>query len=131
MIASQFRGMSILRGLVAVAALAAALSGCVNEPPLSAEPRPCPPWVDYPVDNHSNRDSPYLGCSNDVNLLKMVERPSDLDQGRSLGAANAGRQADAVKNYDKDQVKPFLDSSSHPSQAGSSITGGSSGGGSQ
>jgi hypothetical protein len=54
----------------------------------------------------------------------MVERPQDLDQGRPLGAANAGRQADAVKAYDKDQVRPFGDSSARPSQSGSSITGG-------
>ena len=113
---------------VAVGAFAIALAGCVvNEPPLSAQPQPCPPWVDYPVDNHSNRNSPYLGCTNDVNLLKMVERPQDLDQGRPLGAGNGGRQADAVKNYDKDQVKPFLDSSVRSSQAGAQITGGSGG----
>ena len=112
--------------LLAAGLLAVALAGCVvNEPPVSVAPRPCPTWVDYPIDNHSNRDSPYLGCSNDVNLLRMVERPSDLDQGRSLGPANGGRQADAVKNYDKDQVKPFVDSSTRPSQSGSTITGGS------
>jgi len=114
--------------LVVVGALAVALAGCVvNEPPISAQPRPCATWVDYPIDNHSNRDSPYLGCSNDVNLLKMVERPSDLDQGRPLGAPNGGRQADAVKNYDKDQVKPFVDSSVRSSQSGAQVTGGSGG----
>jgi type IV pilus biogenesis protein CpaD/CtpE len=112
--------------LVAASILAIALAACtVNEPPLSATPRPCPPWVDYPIDNHSNRTSPYLGCSNDVNLLKMVERPQDLDQGRPLGPASGGRQADAVKNYDKDQVKPFLDSGSRPSQGAAAVTGGS------
>jgi type IV pilus biogenesis protein CpaD/CtpE len=111
--------------LVGVGALAATLIGCVNEPPpVTALPQPCPPWVDYPVDNHSNRDSPYLGCANDVNLLRMVERPRDLDQGRPLGPANAGRPADAVKAYDKDQVKPFGDSSARPSQSGAALTGG-------
>lgn len=110
--------------LIAAGVLVTALAGCVNEPPVSAAPRPCAPWVDYPVDNHSNRDSPYLGCSNDVNLLRMVERPQDLDQGRPLGPANGGRQADAVKAYDKDQVRPFADSSARPSQTGSTITGG-------
>jgi pilus biogenesis CpaD protein len=115
--------------LALAGAFAVALTGCaVNEPPLSAEPRPCPPWFDYPVDNHSNRNSPYLGCSNDVNLLRMVERPQDLDQGRPLGPVNGGREADAVKNYDKDQVKPFLDNSTRPSQSGASITGNGNGG---
>lgn len=126
MTASHRRRASGCGGLVAVSALAFALGACtVNEPPLSAAPRPCPPWVDYPIDNHSNRASPYLGCSNDVNLLKMVERPQDIDQGRPLGPANGGRQADAVKNYDKDQVKPFLDSGSRPSQGSAGVTGGS------
>jgi type IV pilus biogenesis protein CpaD/CtpE len=116
------------RGLALAGACAIALAGCaVKEPPLSAAPQPCPPWVDYPVDNHSNRNSPYLGCSNDLNLLRMVERPTDLDQGRPLGPVNAGRQADAVKNYDKDQVKPFVDGSVRPSQSGASVTGGSGG----
>jgi type IV pilus biogenesis protein CpaD/CtpE len=125
MTAWQIRRLRTLGGLT-VGALALVLAGCVNEPPISAQPHPCLPWVDYPIDNHSNRDSLYLGCSNDVNLLKMVERPQDLDQGRPLGAANGGRQGDAVKNYDKDQVKPFVDSGSRSSQAGASVTGGSS-----
>jgi type IV pilus biogenesis protein CpaD/CtpE len=124
---SHIAGASSWARLVMAGAFALALAGCVNEPPLSAAPRPCPPWVDYPIDNHSNRESPYLGCSNDVNLLKMVERPKDLDQGRPLGPVNAGRQADAVKSYDKDQVKPFLDSSSRPSQSGATMTGGGGG----
>ncbi len=125
----HIRRASTWSGLVAAGAILIALAGCVvNEPPLSATPRPCPPWVDYPIDNHSNRDSPYLGCSNDVNLLRMVERPQDLGQGRPLGPANGGRAADAVKAYDKDQVRPYLDSGSHPSQVGTTITGG---GGSQ
>lgn len=128
MTASHIRRLSDWGRLVAVGALAAALAACVNEPPINAQPRPCAPWIDYPIDNHSNRDPLFLGCSNDVNLLKMVERPSDLDQGRPLGAPNAGRPADAVKNYDKDNVKPFLDSSVRSSQAGAQITGGSAGG---
>ena len=124
MTASRFRRASDWGWFLVAGTLAIALAGCVKEPPVSAAPGLCAPWVDYPVDNHSNRDSPYLGCSNDVNLLRMVERPQDLDQGRPLGAANAGRQADAVKAYDKDQVRPFGDSSARPSQSGSSITGG-------
>lgn len=128
MVASHIRAAIGWSRLAIACAFAVALTGCaVNEPPLSEVPRPCAPWVDYPVDNHSNRASPDLNCSNDVNLLRMVERPQDLDQGRPLGPANGGRQADAVKNYDKDQVKPFLDSGQHPSQSGASITGGSGG----
>jgi type IV pilus biogenesis protein CpaD/CtpE len=125
MVASHMSRGSIWARLALAGGFALALVGCtVNEPPISAVPRPCPPYVDYPVDNHSNRTSPYLGCPNDVNLLRMVERPQDLDQGRPLGPANAGRQGDAVKNYDKDQVKPYLDAGSHPSQSGASTTGG-------
>jgi pilus biogenesis CpaD protein len=127
---TQSRATQVIRWsrLLVASVLVLALVGCIEEPPLSAAPHPCPPWVDYPIDNHSNRDSPYLGCSNDVNLLRMVERPQDLDQGRALGPANAGRTADAVKSYDKDQVKPYLDAGSHPSQGGPTISGG---GGSQ
>jgi type IV pilus biogenesis protein CpaD/CtpE len=129
MVASHIRRRGSWAKLAVAGAFAVTLAGCaVNEPPLSAEPRPCAPWIDYPVDNHSNRNSPYLGCSNDVNLLRMVERPQDLDQGRPLGPANGGRQADAVKNYDKDQVKPFVDSSVRSSQSGASITGNGNGG---
>ncbi len=125
MIASHMNRIGVCARVTLAAAFAVALAGCeVNEPPLSATPRPCPAWVDYPIDNHSNRDSPYLGCSNDVNLLRMVERPKDLDQGRPLGPANGGRLGDAVKNYDKDAVKPFLDSGSRPSQSGTTVTGG-------
>ncbi|GEM_PF-2346898 len=112
-----------LRGLVA-ALLAIGLAGCVNEPPVAVNQRVCPTWVDEPADNHSNREPVYLGCSNNMNLLRMVERPQDLDQGRTLGPANAGRQADAVRAYDKDQVRPFGDSSGHPSQTGATMTGG-------
>ena len=128
MLASHIGRRTAWGSIALVSAFALALGGCtVNEPPLSATPRPCPPYVDYPVDNHSNRSSPYLGCSNDVNLLRMVERPQDLDQGRPLGPVNAGRQADAVKNYDKDQVRPYLDAGSRPSQSGNTITGGGGG----
>lgn len=101
------RTVSIAASLL-VAALGLAPAACVPAAPYpaSAAPQVCPPWIDYPADAHSNQESPYLGCSNDVNLIRMVERPKDLEQGRTLGPASGERQANAIKNYNSGPEKP-------------------------
>lgn len=90
-------------------------AGCttVNAVPESPGASACPQWAQDPADIHDNQPSPYLGCTNDVNLLRMVERPQDLQQGRTLGPTSGERQANAVKAYDTGQVKPFIDSATN------------------
>jgi len=104
-------------------------SGCAlqHEPPLPVPTaaRPCPPWVLFPANSHSNADSPYLGCSTAVNLRAMVANPADLERGRPLGPADGSRETLAVENYQQGKVKPF--SSSGSATAGGSSTSAGSG----
>ena len=73
----------------------------------STAAQPCPPWVEFPADRHSNADSPYLGCTNHVNLVNMLESPADLDQGRPLGPGSAERETVVLKDYDQNKSTPF------------------------
>ena len=89
-----------------------ALSACASgttEVPGVAGPPPCPAWVNFPADDHSNAGSPYLGCTNAGNLRNMVDNPNDLDQGRPLGPANGERETRAVHAYEQGQVKAPID----------------------
>jgi type IV pilus biogenesis protein CpaD/CtpE len=114
--------LSIL--VLAIAALGFGPSACapVEGVPESAGVHPCPNWANDPVDPYANQGSPYLGCSNDVNLLRMVERPQDLQQGRTLGPASGERQAGAVKAYDTDKVKPFSDNTANKTATSNGAT---------
>lgn len=89
----------IKAGLVVLLALVA---GC-SEPPVTmlrpTAAMPCPQWVLFPADRHSNTDSPYLGCTNEVNLRAMVANPADLERGRPLGLADGAHEARAVDAY--------------------------------
>lgn len=92
--------------------LSLALSACATgttEVPGVAAPPPCPSWVDFPADDHSNAGSPYLGCTNAANLRSMVANPNDLKQGRPLGPADGERETNAVRTYEQGQVKDFTD----------------------
>lgn len=51
---------------------------------------------------------PPTGCVNDYNLMKMVERPSDLFVGRVPGPAEAGPAAAGVERYRAGQVTPLI-----------------------
>ena len=106
------RALRFSTSVLVLAALGFAPSGCapVEGVPESAGIHPCPNFANDPIDTHANQGSPYLGCTNDVNLLRMVERPQDLQQGRALGPASGERQAGAVKAYETDKVKGFSDS---------------------
>jgi type IV pilus biogenesis protein CpaD/CtpE len=86
-----------------VFAVAVALAGCTQAPLVAA--RPCPAWVDYPADSHSNGSSPYLGCTNRANLERMLEDKRDLVAGRRLGPARGERESLAVKAYDEGKTK--------------------------
>lgn len=49
-----------------------------------------------------------LGCSTERNLAAMVADPSDLERGRTLGAADAGVIGAAIDRYRNDKVKALL-----------------------
>jgi len=91
------------RLFVAFPALAALLSGCTHVP-MAATPA-CPAWVDYPADDHSNDDSPYLGCVSRANLELMLDDKHDVIAGRSLGPANGERESSTVKAYEEGKTK--------------------------
>jgi len=125
-------GMSIegnfIRILVGVALLIG-LAGCtadrsgVQLAPTAA--RPCPPWVEFPADIHSNADSIYLGCVNDLNLRSMVENPGDLDHGRTLGPASGTREILGLDAYSQGPKKPSKsDASAVPAIIMPAATGG-------
>ena len=90
-------------GLVAGSILLVALAGCAADrsgpqvAPTAA--RPCPPWVEFPADTHSNEDSIYLGCTSALNLRSMVKNPEDLDYGRTLGPANGEHEILGMDAY--------------------------------
>ncbi len=94
--------------LVAVFALSACSRGATETPALSLA-RPCPQWVEYPADDHSNAGSPFLGCTNAANLENMLDRPGDLDHGRELGAASGERETLGVGAYEQGLIKAFPD----------------------
>jgi len=98
----------------ALLAAVAALAGCVGNdntaPPPPVPPvanAPCPSWVYFPTDSHSNADSPYLGCVNRANLEKMVARPADLEAGRPLRGADGTHAALGVETYQEGKIKGF------------------------
>lgn len=85
------------------------LSGCssASDVPSLAMTRTCPQWVDFPVDDHSNAGSPYLGCTNANNLQTMIATPSDLEHGRKLGDADGERATVGVEAYQQGKIKGF------------------------
>jgi type IV pilus biogenesis protein CpaD/CtpE len=98
-----------LRTVVAITGLLLVGGGCSHRPapppPIPTAAEPCPQWTEFPTDRHSNRDSPYLGCSTAMNLRAMVENPADLEQGRPLGPTDGEHAASAVERYQQDKVK--------------------------
>lgn len=114
------------------ATLTLALAACASQPPpkpasKAAAVTPCPPWVDYPANLHSNANSPYLGCANRANLEQMLVDKHDLVRGRKLGPANGERESSAVKAYEQGKIK-LPNSSGASSGATLLLQGGSQGG---
>jgi type IV pilus biogenesis protein CpaD/CtpE len=83
--------------------MAGLLGGCAQHGPVMASP--CPAWVNYPGDLHSNDVSPYLGCVNQANLVQMLADKNDLKKGRTLAPASGAKQAKAVEDYQQGKVK--------------------------
>ncbi len=81
-----------------------AQGGCIDRSGVRTAPTaglPCPPWVEFPADAHSNADSEYLGCANAVNLHNMLASPGDLARGRTLGPASGERETLGVDRYNE------------------------------
>lgn len=90
--------------ILAAAAVIGLLAGCAHEHgPVTASP--CPAWVDYPADLHSNEGSPYLGCVNQANLEQMLADKHDLKKGRALAPGDGARDAKAIQDYKDGKVK--------------------------
>jgi type IV pilus biogenesis protein CpaD/CtpE len=100
------------------------LAGCTDPAslPVPTAAQPCPPYVLFPPDAHTNASSPYIGCSVAVNLRANAARPSDLDEGRPIGPADGQRETLSVETYQQGKIKPF----SSPTSTINPFTGGAS-----
>lgn len=98
---------TLLTGL----AIVLALGGCAAAPHAPVAAGPCPAWVNYPADLHSNDGSAYLGCTNAANLAQMLDDKADLARGRALAPANGAREAKAVQDYEEGKTKSSADGS--------------------
>jgi hypothetical protein len=110
---SKIHRLDLLK-IACLSTLASGLMSCADE---VAEMQPsatvgCEPWATADQDIHANAPSPQLGCSNNMNLLLMLDRPADLVTGRPLGPANGEREAIAVERYKQGQVAPLGNGSS-------------------
>ena len=65
---------------------------------------PCPNWSKNPPIDFTNTLSSNFGCTDAVNLGRMVASPADLAEGRPLGLADAIPAAAAVQRYQSDKV---------------------------
>ena len=84
-----------------------AQGACIDRSSVRVAPTaalPCPAWVEFPADGHSNEDSIYLGCTNAQNLRNMIANPGDLARGRTLGPASGEREALGVDRYNQGKV---------------------------
>jgi len=89
------------------ALLVIAQGSCIDRSSVRLAPTaalPCPAWVEFPADGHSNEDSIYLGCTNAQNLRNMVANPDDLAQGRALGPASGERETLGVERYNQGKI---------------------------
>lgn len=65
----------------------------------------CPIWSrDLGLDPN-NLPLANLGCASAINLGLMVADPADLEEGRSFGGSDGGREADAIGRYRTDKVR--------------------------
>jgi len=90
-----------------VSLLVIAQAACIDRSSVRVAPTaalPCPAWVEFPADGHSNEDSVYLGCTEAQNLRHMVANPGDLGEGRTLGPASGEREALGVDRYNQGKI---------------------------
>ena len=98
--------MRVTVRLTMLTALTACATPTLIEATSTAE-HPCPPWVEFPADRHSNAETLYLGCSIAANLRATVENPEDLQHGRALAPANGARASIGAGQYETGQVRPL------------------------
>ncbi len=79
-----------------------------------AGPLACPDWSGNLAYDPSNATSSNFGCATAANLAQMVADPLDLAGTRTLGGADASREADAVRRYRDGKVQPLLATGSVP-----------------
>lgn len=90
------------------ACLLLGLTACTEKPQYETPyTEDCPAWASDPEDSHSNGPAPTLGCVNRLNLMNMVDRPSDLVKGRDMGPSNGERESLGIANYEQGKIKPF------------------------
>jgi len=70
-------------------------------------PPECPAWGDLLENYVSNAPTIPLGCANTRNLQLMVQDPRDLVVGRALEPSLAAREAEGVRRYVEDKLKPL------------------------
>lgn len=68
---------------------------------------PCPDWSMESGRDYANLPHTNLGCATRTNLGLMVADPRDLEQGRSLGPADATREAEAIVRYRTGKITPL------------------------
>lgn len=111
----------------------------------AAVPPECPDYTDNIMNRFDNQPPPQFGCAYARNLAIMVDRPSDLIQGRDSGFGSGLLAAGSIVRYNNNQTRGLVDpatdsntvaTTTAPSSASSMTgettaagTGGSSGGG--
>lgn len=105
---SALRYLNFPRTLALGAVLVlAAQAGCVA--PRNADSRPtkespCPAWVDFPESYYDNENWVFFGCTNAFNLNIMLEKGSDVVEGRRLGPSSGVRESMAVERYNQGKI---------------------------
>lgn len=69
------------------------------------KPPRCPDWRKPATGDYTNTPSSNYGCATATNLGAMIADPRDLVEGSEYSGPDAERMADAVRRYQKDEVK--------------------------
>ena len=70
-----------------------------------ARVRDCPNWNKPHGTDYTNSNSANFGCASAMNLAMMVKDPHDLEQGRSMSAADSHQAIGSVVRYRNDEVR--------------------------
>jgi len=68
-------------------------------------PPRCPDWRKPAYPDYKNTASSNFGCATATNLGAMVANPRDLVEGQEFKGPDAEKAADAVRRYQRDEVK--------------------------
>jgi hypothetical protein len=81
-----------------------------------AVPPPCPGWTTAVSDPFDNQPLPQFGCATARNLAEMVEKPSDLVEGRKLANERGVHAVGEVRRYDNNQARGLIMPAAEDSQ---------------